>query len=80
MTKQFQPQLRVVKDKHRTILTENEEIKSRWRELMYFLTNRTIFVKRDKLSTGYSWLHQVLKKIFFQAILYTHEVYQKMFI
>ena len=49
-------------------------------ESMCFLTNRTIFVKRDKLSTGYSWLHQVLKKIFFQAILYTHEVYQKMFI
>ena len=32
MTKQFQPQLRVVKDKHGTILTQNEEIKSRWKE------------------------------------------------
>ena len=32
MTKQFQPQLRVVKNKHRTILIENEEIKSRWKE------------------------------------------------
>ena len=38
------------------------------------------FGKRDKLLTGNSWLHQVLKKIFFQAILYTHEVYQKIFI
>ena len=45
-----------------------------------FLNNRTVFGKRDKLSTGYSWLHQVLKKIVFQAILYTHEVYQKMYI
>ena len=32
MTKQFQPQLRVVIDKHGTILKENEEIKSRWKE------------------------------------------------
>ena len=32
MTKQFQPQLRVVKDKQGTILTENEEVKSRWKE------------------------------------------------
>ena len=32
MTKQFQSQLRVVKDKCRTIVTENEEIKSRWKE------------------------------------------------
>ena len=32
MTKQFQPQLRVVKDRHGTILTENEEIRSRWKE------------------------------------------------
>ena len=29
-----------------------------------FLSNRTNFVERDKLSTGYSWLHQVLKKMF----------------
>ena len=32
MTKQFQPQLRVVKAKHGTILTGNEEMKSRWKE------------------------------------------------
>ena len=32
MTKQFQPQLRVVKDNHGNILTENEEIKTRWKE------------------------------------------------
>ena len=37
-------------------------------------------VKRDKLSTGYSCLNQVLKKIFFQAILYMPKVYGKMFI
>ena len=45
-----------------------------------FSITRLFFVKRDKLLTGYPWLHQVLKKIFFQAILYIHEVYQKMFI
>ena len=39
-----------------------------------------VFVERDKLLAGYSWLHQVLKKIFSKAILYTHKVYQKMFI
>ena len=32
MTKQFQPQLSIVKDKHSIILTENEEIKSRGKE------------------------------------------------
>ena len=32
MTEQFQLQFRVVKDKHGTILTENKEIKSRWKE------------------------------------------------
>ena len=37
------------------------------------------FVERDKLSTGYSWLLQVLKKMFSKASLYTHKVYQKMF-
>ena len=47
---------------------------------MCFLTNRTIFVKRDKILAGYSWLHQVLKKMFLQAILCTHEVYLYIFI
>ena len=28
-----------------------------------FLNSRTNFVKRDKLSAGYFWLHQVLKKL-----------------
>ena len=37
---------------------------------MCFLNNRTNFVERDKLLTGYSWVHQVLKKIFPKAILY----------
>ena len=32
MIKKFQPQLRVVKDKQGTILTENEEMKSRWKD------------------------------------------------
>ena len=45
-----------------------------------FLTNRIIFVERDKLLTGYSCLPQVQKKMFFKTILYKHEVYQKMFI
>ena len=31
---------------------------------MCFLSNRTNFVETDKLSAGYSWLHQVLKKMF----------------
>ena len=30
----------------------------------FFLTNRIVFVVRDKLSTGYSCLHQALKKMF----------------
>ena len=29
-----------------------------------FLNNRTNSVEIDRLSTGYSWLHQVLKKMF----------------
>ena len=44
-----------------------------------FLHNRTNFVERDQLLTGYSWLHQVLKKMFSKASLYTHKVYQKIF-
>ena len=31
---------------------------------MYFLSNRTNFVERNKLLAGYSWFHQVLKKYF----------------
>ena len=31
---------------------------------MCFLNHRTNFVQRDKLSAGYSWLHQVQKKMF----------------
>ena len=47
---------------------------------MCFLNNRTNFVQKDKLLTGYSWLHQVLKKMFSKASLNKHKVYQKMFI
>ena len=36
-----------------------------------FSITELFFDKREKLSTGYSWFHQVLKKIFFQAIFYT---------
>ena len=37
----------------------------------FFSLTRLFFVERDKLSTGYSCLHQALKKMFSKQFLYT---------
>ena len=56
---------------------ENSLMKMKYFELLYFLINRTIFCLERQAFNRFSCLHQVLMKIFIQAILYTHEVYQK---
>ena len=60
--------------------TEPNEKHKGYMKKVCFLSNRTNFVERDKLLTGYSWLHQVLKKMFSIVNLYTHKVYQNMYV